>query len=61
MTRLGKHPLTRELMLIIAVKLVLIVTIKLVFFSSAVKPGSDEVARALLTHPSSTVQRNPAQ
>jgi hypothetical protein len=48
-------------MWVLAIKLALIVTIKLVFFSSAVKPGSDEVARALLTPPSSTVQRNPAQ
>ena len=61
MTRVRKHPLTRELMWVLAIKLALIVTIKLVFFSSAVKPGSDEVARALLTPPSSTVQRNPAQ
>jgi nitric oxide reductase large subunit len=52
MKRLRQRPLTRELMWVIAVKVVLIVTIKLVFFSDAVKPDSDEVARALLTQPS---------
>jgi len=51
MKRLWQRPLSRELMLVLVVKLALIVTIKLVFFSDAVKPGSEEVARALLATP----------
>jgi hypothetical protein len=52
--------LRRELALILTVKLLLIVAIKLVYFSDAVKPGSDDVARALLSA-STPAQRNPAQ
>jgi hypothetical protein len=60
MKRLRPQRLTRELIWVLAVKLALIVTIKLVFFSDAVKPSSDAVARALLsTQPSA--QRNSVQ
>ena len=51
MKRLWQRPLARELMLVLALKLVLIVGIKLVFFSDAVKPGSEDVARAVLSSP----------
>jgi hypothetical protein len=43
------YPLTREITVLLLVKLVLIVTIKLVFFSDAQKPDSDAVAQALLS------------
>lgn len=48
MKRIWQSPLGREITLILLIKLVLIIGIKLVFFSDAVKPGSDGVARALL-------------
>jgi len=54
MKRLWQRPLARELTLVLAVKLALIVTLKLVFFSDAVKPDSGEVARALLSSPISS-------
>jgi len=57
MKRFRQRPLTRELTVVIVVKLALIITLKLVFFSDAVKPDSEEVARALLAAPA---QRNPA-
>jgi hypothetical protein len=60
MKRLWHRPLTRELMVVLAIKLALIVTLKLVFFSDAVKPGSEEVARALLAS-QTPAQRNPVQ
>lgn len=40
--------LRREIVAILAVKLVLILAIKLAFFSDAVKPGSEGAAAALL-------------
>lgn len=43
--------LRREIALILVLKLALIVTLKLVFFSNAVKPDSDRVAAALLAAP----------
>jgi hypothetical protein len=43
--------LRREIVLILVLKLALIVTLKLVFFSNAVKPDSDRVAAALLAAP----------
>lgn len=58
MKRLWKGPLSRELMLVLAVKLALIVAIKLVFFSDAVKPDSEDVARAVLSSSTSS-QRSP--
>ena len=58
MKRLWQRPLARELMLVLALKLALIVALKLVFFSDAVKPGSEEVARVLLANPA---PRSPAQ
>lgn len=51
MKRIWKTPLGREISLILLVKLGLIVTLKLVFFSDAVKPDSTGVARALLESP----------
>ncbi|MGQ9685158.1 MAG: cytochrome oxidase putative small subunit CydP [Thiobacillaceae bacterium] len=47
--RLG--PLGREIALVLIIKLILIVTIKLVFFSDPLRPGSEETARALLMVP----------
>ena len=58
MKRLWQRPLARELMLVLAVKLALIVAIKLVFFSDAVKPDSEDVARAVLSSSTSS-QRSP--
>lgn len=40
--------LRREIALLLLIKLVLIIAIKLVFFSDPVKPGSAGTARALL-------------
>ncbi len=54
MKRLWQGPLSRELTLVLAVKLALIVAIKLVFFSDAVKPGSEDVARAVLSSSTSS-------
>ncbi len=54
MKRLWQGPLSRERMLVLAVKLVLIVAIKLVFFSDAVKPDSEDVARAVLSGPTAS-------
>lgn len=48
---LAQRSLTREITLLLLVKLVLIVTIKLVFFSDAEKPASEAVAQALLSAP----------
>ncbi len=48
--------------MLLLVKLVLIVTLKLVFFSDAQKPASDAVAQALLSVPqhSNMPQRSTA-
>ena len=51
MKPLPQGSLTRELAVVLAVKLVLITTIKLVYFSDAEKPGSEGVAQALLSLP----------
>lgn len=51
MKLLAQRSLTREITLLLLVKLVLIVTLKLVFFSDAEKPASDAVAQALLYPP----------
>jgi hypothetical protein len=48
MKRLWQRPLTRELVIILVVKVVLIVSIKIVFFSEPAKPGSEGTAKALL-------------
>ncbi|GEM_PF-6602904 len=50
-----RRPLARELAVILAIKLVLIITIKLLFFSSPVNPGSAGTAQALLNQPGSAV------
>lgn len=41
--------LTRELALVLAVKVALIIAIKLVFFSDPLRPGDGDVAQALLS------------
>ncbi len=48
MKRLWRRPLARELVIIIVVKLAIIVSIKIVFFSDPANPGSEGTARALL-------------
>ena len=48
MKRLWQRPLARELVIILVVKLALIISIKIVFFSDATDPGSEGTARALL-------------
>jgi hypothetical protein len=59
---LAQRSLTREITVLLLVKLVLIVTLKLVFFSDAQKPASDAVAQALLSVPqhSNMPQRSTA-
>ncbi|MFZ5483704.1 MAG: cytochrome oxidase putative small subunit CydP [Pseudomonadota bacterium] len=52
MTRHHLSPLGREIALLLLVKLCLIITIKLVFFSDPVKPGSEGTAANLLATPS---------
>lgn len=47
--RLWKRPLARELTIVLVVKLVLIIGIKIVFFSDPFRPGSEGTAKALLT------------
>lgn len=54
MKRLWQSPLARELIVVLAVKLALIVAIKLAFFSDPVRPGSAGTARALLSTPDSS-------
>jgi hypothetical protein len=49
MKALRNRPLTRELLIVVAIKIMLIVTIKIVFFSDPIRPDSDAVARALLS------------
>lgn len=49
MKRLWQRPLTREIALVLIVKLVLIVAIKLAFFSDPVRPGTEGTARVLLS------------
>ena len=44
--------LRHEIIAILAIKLVLIVALKLVFFSDPLRPGEAGTARALLTSPS---------
>lgn len=58
MKLLPKGRLTRELSLVLAVKLVLIITIKLVYFSDAEKPGSEGVAQAMLSRTQPAIDRN---
>ncbi len=48
MKRLWQRPLTREIVLVLIVKLVLIIAIKFTFFSDPVRPGTEGTARALL-------------
>jgi hypothetical protein len=67
--QIGSHPslimkiprkgrLTRELVVVLLVKLALIVTIKLVYFSDAEKPDSADVAKALLAASPRPTERN---
>lgn len=49
--RLG--PLGREIALVLIIKLILIIAIKLIFFSDPLRPGSEGTARALLPIPHS--------
>lgn len=49
MTAFKPIRLRRELMLLLGIKLILIITIKLVFFSDPLRPDDDRVARALLS------------
>ncbi len=58
MKLLRKGRLSRELALVLAVKLVLIVTIKLVYFNDAKEPDSAAVAQALLAAPPHPLERN---
>ena len=53
----SKGRLSRELALVLAVKLVLIVTIKLVYFNDANEPDSERVAQALLAAPAHAPER----
>lgn len=55
--RLG--PLGREIALVLIIKLVLIIAIKLIFFSDPLRPGSEGTARALLpiSHSDTTPER----
>ena len=53
-----KGRLTRELVVVLLVKLVLIVTIKLVYFSDAENPDSEDVAKALLAAVPRPIERN---
>jgi 3-hydroxymyristoyl/3-hydroxydecanoyl-(acyl carrier protein) dehydratase len=46
---LWQRPLAREIILVLSVKLILIIAIKLAFFSDPVRPGSEGTARALLS------------
>ena len=48
MKRLWQRPLTRELIIVLVIKLALIISIKIVFFSDPANPGSEGTARALL-------------
>lgn len=56
MKPLKLSPFGREIALLLMIKLVLIITIKVVFFSDPVKPGSEGTAQALLNHP--PIERN---
>ncbi len=62
MKRLWQRPLAREISVVLAVKLALIVAIKLAFFSDPMRPGSEGTARALLsaTPSTTTPDRSPA-
>lgn len=44
------RPLGRDIAVLLLVKVVLIVAIKVAFFSDPVNPGSDGTAQALLNH-----------
>lgn len=61
MKRLWQSPLAREIILVLIVKLILIVAIKLAFFSDPVRPGTEGTARVLLSAPVSntTPERSP--
>lgn len=50
--RPSRPSLTRELSIVLAVKLALLIAIRLLFFSDALRPESDAVARVLLAPPS---------
>lgn len=52
--RLG--PLGREIAFLLVLKLVLIIIIKVVFFSAPLRPGTEGTARALLNPPQ--IERN---
>lgn len=56
MKRLWQRPLARELIIVLVVKLVLIISIKIVFFSDPAKPGSEGTAKALLAPASINTQ-----
>lgn len=53
MKRLWQRPLAREIILVLIVKLILIIAIKLAFFSDPVRPGTEGTARVLLSVPPS--------
>lgn len=53
-----KSRLARELVVVLLVKLALIVTIKLVYFSDTEKPDSEDVAKALLAAAPRPIERN---
>lgn len=50
---LWQRPLAREIVLVLTVKLILIIAIKLIFFSNPLRPGSEGTASALLPIPHS--------
>ncbi len=62
MKPLRHRPLARELLLIVAVKIVLIVALKLAFFSDPPRPDGAATARALLaSEPAPTLSKgNPS-
>lgn len=52
MKRLWQRPMAREILLVLIVKLILmIIAIKLAFFSDSVRPDTEETARVLLSAP----------
>lgn len=61
MKRLWQRPLAREITLVLIVKLILIIAIKLAFFSEPVRPGSEGTARVLLSVPVSNTTPERSQ
>lgn len=58
MKTLRPSRLGREIAVLLTIKLILIIAIKVTFFSSPVKPGTEGTAQALLSpHPT---ERNPS-